>query len=226
MLKFEDVTTDYFDSVSFEIKKGDICKIVTESDFARGLIFNTMFVFNKPLSGKISLFGTNLITSSKHEATELFKKTGIIWRYGGLISNLTVMENILLPSEYFEKNGAESLAKDVIIEMFEKTGFNVLAPGYLNKKCGPLPIHEKRLINIIRTFICEPDLMIYDSVFEGFSLNIHDGLIQMVKDFHNKKTGRTSIFLYSRTEEDTGNDVKTDIVIRQKGKNFVVEKQE
>lgn len=224
MVKLEDVATDFFSSVFFEIKDGSLCKIVTESDFTRSLIFNILLAFDMPSRGKVFLNGKDLFAISKQETIDLFKNVGVIWRYGGLVSNLTVMENIMLPAIYHEEKRPEDIREDFIIELFNQSGFNVsINSGYLNKQCGPLPIHEKRLISVVRTIIREPDLIIYDSVFEGYGKEIHNGLVNLLQQFHKKKPGRISIFLYSKSEEESGKDVKTDLVIRQIGKEFIVE---
>ena len=34
---------------------------------------------------------------------------------------------------------------------------------------GPLPVYKKRLAGFARAMLMEPDLIIYDSVFEGLS---------------------------------------------------------
>lgn len=224
MVIFEDITTDFFSSVFFKIKDGSLCKIVTESDFTRSLIFNTILGFDMPSNGKVFLQGKDLFGISKHEAIDLFKNVGVIWRYGGLVSNLSVMENIMLPSIYHEEMNPGDIKDDIIMELFNQAGFKISCnPEYLRRQCGPMPIHEKRLISIVRTIIREPDLIIYDSVFEGYEEAIHNGLVNLLQQFHKKKAKRTSIFLYSKSEEESGRGVKTDIVIRQIGRKFIVE---
>ncbi len=223
MVRFDNITTDLFISACFDISKGAVCKIVAESDFARSLIFNTILGFKKPKHGSVYLFNKNVLTISRNDAIALFKNIGVIWRYGGLVSNLSVWDNIVLPALYHKRVESDNVLKEIVIDFFNQVGFNILESGYLKRSCGTLPIHERRLISIIRSIIMEPDLVIYDSVFEGYEEGINNSLVHLLQEFHKKSAERTSIFLYSRSEEQSGNGVKTDIVIRQTGKKIIVE---
>ncbi len=227
MIKFKDVTTKSFKSVSFKIEKGKRYKIITESDDERREFFDTLLAFTKPLYGTVELMGKDLLTATKNETSDVLRKIGVVWKYGGLISSLSILDSVLLPLKYHKVEQKLKLTDEgTINNMFKQLGSNISDnPGYLKEMCGNLHIHDKRLIGTVRAMISEPDLIIYESLFEGYRQSIVNNLIDIVENFHKQKEERTSIFLFSKSEEESGKHATVDFVIRQNGKHFDINTQ-
>ena len=227
MIKFRDVTTTSFSSVSLNIERGKRYKIITDSDYERREFFDTLLALTLPLNGRVLLMGKDLSIASRKEVSCILQKIGVVWKYGGLISSLSILDSVLLPLKYHNENDKlENNDERSIDNMFKEFNSDTFSsPGYLRKMCGTLNIHDKRLIGITRAMICDPDLIIYESLFEGYGETIVNNLTNIVDKFHNKKKGRTSIFLSSKSEETSGKDTFVDFVIRQNRRKFSIEVQ-
>ncbi len=219
MIELEDITTDYFTSVSFKIEKGTVCKIITNSDQERRSLLDTILAFCCPEFGKVYLLEKDICSLKEDESLEVFKKLSVVWRYGGLLSNLTVLDNIILPNLYHKKEVAEDVV-DKVCELLSYLRVETSCfTEYLSRFSGTLPLHEKRVIGFIRAIITDPDLIIYDSIFEGFNTEIKNKLLSITEEFHSANSSRTSVYLDSN--ELSVIDIKADLVLQQNGRNFV-----
>jgi phospholipid/cholesterol/gamma-HCH transport system ATP-binding protein len=218
MIRIEDISTDGFSSLFLEAGAGDVCKIIMDSEYDKDVFLETVLARREPRSGKVYLFGQDLYSLSGAESVKIFMKVGMVWRDGGVISNLKVWENILLPAWYHRGLGAGDI-EDHVIEFFGRMGKD--ASGlheHMGKLPGTLPEHEKRLVGLARAVFMEPKLMIYDSVFEGVGPEMENRLLEFTSEFHSERPGRTS--LYVTSVEHSLDRVEADTVFRQKGRGF------
>jgi ABC-type multidrug transport system ATPase subunit len=116
---------------------------------------------------------------------------------GGLIGNLKVWENLVLPCTY-HGDGApryaelEASAADVFAEFgVSGTGFEVL--------CTALPDHlgrfEKRLCAFVRAMLTGPRIMVYDSLFDGLSREETARVLGFDRAYHARLAPGTSVHL-------------------------------
>lgn len=212
MIRLENITTRYFSSVSFEIKGGSACKIITSSDDEKTILLNTILGIRRPISGRVFLLGKDIYSIPEKEYIKLLKRIGVVLEYGGIISNLKVWENIIL-SVWHHMGKRPRDVEERVIEIFKEMGMD---PSYLKELMGrlpgPLPVYEKRLIGLVRAMLIEPDLIIYDSIFEGLNPEMLERLTKLTEKFHLEKPGRTSIYISSNALSI--DSVKADQILR------------
>lgn len=212
MIKLEDITTRYFDSVSFEIKGGSVCKIITKSGDEKGVLLDTILGLQRPKGGIVFLFGKDIYSISEKECISLFKRIGVVFRDGGVISNLKVWENVTLPVCYHTGRRPEEM-EERVIDIFKRMGKDIsYISELMGKLPGPLSLHEKRLIGMVRAMLMEPELMIYDSIFEGLDPEKAGRLLGLTESFHSEKSDRASVYVTSNEQSVKG--VKADTVFR------------
>ena len=221
IIKLKEVTKDCLHSISYELKKGFSYKIITKSDRERKMLLDTMLGIKKPDTGEVFIFDKEIYSIPEKELEELFKKIAVVWRYGGLISNLTIWDNIMLPVIYHREKDLKDM-EEKVIQLCKMLDIDMRWGSQFSKKlCGSLSIDEKRLISFIRAFIIDPDIILYDSVFEGFDEKMVNILLQLTHKFHTKKCGRTSVFIHSYSEEIYCKGLEVDIVLRQSGEKLI-----
>jgi phospholipid/cholesterol/gamma-HCH transport system ATP-binding protein len=214
MIRFEDVTTERGRSMSFDILPGESCKLITNSESGEQLLLQTIIGLKKPLEGKVFIFGLDIYSLSESEQLKLFRRIGIAWKGGGLISNLKVWENAILPACYHrpdEFDAIETRAAD----LFRRLGIEV-STGYMGRLPGPLSASEKCLIGVVRAMLMEPELMIYDSIFEGLYPETAERLAILTAWFHSERRGRTSVYISSHEQSLTS--IPADKVLRPHAK--------
>lgn len=197
MIKLENIDLEYFGHVSMEVKAGSVCKVFTKSDSLKDLLMDLMLGMKKPPSGRVSLFGMDIYSISGTEYIKLFKKIGVVPEDGGLISNLKIWENIVLPFWYHNR----SLPPDIEDRVLRITSGMGIDASYLKelsgKLPGPLPDQVKRLIGLVRTMLVGPELVIYGSIFEGLAQKTAERLMDMTQAFHSERPDRTSVYITS-----------------------------
>lgn len=95
-------------------------------------------------------------------------ETAVVSPDGGLLNNLRIDENLLLPVSYH----------GLVTEAAEKTIAELFAEGGLNEKetrdllvklPSELSLYQRRLAGFVRSALMNPRVMIYDSIWVGVS---------------------------------------------------------
>ncbi len=117
-----------------------------------------------------------LVVRSESQRAALLENLGsqpgvvIVPHNGGLISNLRVWENIILPVQY---HGIEVAGKleDSVVSLLLQSGLEdeAAVSSLLLKLPDQLTLYEKRLAGFVRAMLMAPELIIYDSMNEGLS---------------------------------------------------------
>lgn len=218
MIEFKKVSAAGIREVSFSIGAGVACKLVTESDLDRDLVLHLLLGNAQAERGEVALFGEALSEVTEARALALFSRMGIVWSGGGLISNLKVWENIQLPVAYhrgWEPAACEARA----LELLSRLGVDEdLVPGHLQSLPGALPVQTQRLLGCARAALMDPEIVIYESAFEGLQRDVRARLESFAAWFHAQRPGRTSVYLSS--DEQSLRGLPADLVLRQEGRGF------
>jgi ABC-type lipoprotein export system ATPase subunit len=96
-------------------------------------------------------------------------KTSIVWPDGGLISNLPLRENIALPAE-FHQIGSDADRASRMQELLPHFGDDAKALNSLwHARPAQLSLFHKRLAGFMRAMLIEPQLIVFDCLFDGIS---------------------------------------------------------
>ena len=155
-----------------------------------------------------------LVVRSESQRSALLNNLGdqpgvvIVPHNGGLISNLRVWENIILPVQYHGIELAGSI-EDNVAQLLGQCGLEdeAAASGLLLKLPDQLSLFEKRLVGFVRAMLMSPELIIYDSMIEGLSRKELARVVKFDKVFRLYFPFRTSV-LVSFEEYDDKDDPK------------------
>jgi phospholipid/cholesterol/gamma-HCH transport system ATP-binding protein len=218
VIEFKDVAAAGFRGASFRIGAGVACKLVTESNLDRDRLLH-LLLGNLPAErGEVLLFGEALGGLDEERRLALFPRLGIVWGGGGLVSNLKVWENLLLPVMYHQKK-APAACEEQVVDLLRRLGIeDALMAGYLQSLPGTLPAQVQRLLGCVRAALMEPEVMIYESVFEGLQRDVRARLASFAVWFHAQRPGRASVYLSS--DERSLQELPADLVLRQQEGRF------
>jgi ABC-type transporter Mla maintaining outer membrane lipid asymmetry ATPase subunit MlaF len=140
-----------------------------------------------------------LVVRSESQRSALLQNLGdqpgvvIVPHNGGLISNLRVWENIILPVQY---HGIEIPGKleDNVARLLNQCGLpdETAVTELLLKLPDQLSLFEKRLVGFVRAMLMGPELIIYDSMNEGLSRKELERVVKLDKVFRLYFPFRTS----------------------------------
>jgi phospholipid/cholesterol/gamma-HCH transport system ATP-binding protein len=118
----------------------------------------------------------SLIVRSESQRAALLKNLGeqagvvIVPHNGGLISNLRVWENIILPVQYHDIH-LPGRIEDNVRNLLGQCGLldETIVSALMLKLPDQLSLYEKRLVGFVRAMLMGPELIIYDGLNEGLS---------------------------------------------------------
>lgn len=162
MIQLENVSKHFIENdnqkvvlnnLSFSINKGEIFGLVGKSGSGKSTLLRLMNGYITPDNGKIYLLGQHL---TKKNNNQLVKKTSTIFQSFNLLSNLNVIDNVLLPIKLrgLNKKDYYNRAK----QLLEFVGLNDLEYNYIKTLSGG----EKQRVAIARALITNPDVIFCD----------------------------------------------------------------
>ncbi|UCH54147.1 MAG: ATP-binding cassette domain-containing protein [Pseudomonadota bacterium] len=194
--------------IAFQVPAGSVCKLIVSSRDRKNELLSLLTGLAPPAAGSVQLLGEDLYAQDESQRIAVFRRVGVVPEDGGLISNLKMWENILLPSAYHHAHRVEDVEPRVVAL------FNDLYPDRrdLRSIMGKLPdqlsLRERRLTALVRAFLMEPDLVIYDFVLAGMDREAAARIVAATSEFQAQHRDRTSIYLctdegaYARVQAD------------------------
>lgn len=197
-VEFEHVNFSYTEDkpvlkdVSFTIEPGETVAIVGATGSGKTTIVSLLLRFYDIHSGKIMIDGRDIGTLS---LSELRKQFAMVLQDSWLFEG-TVMENITYaaPKERSDPETVRRLCKQIEVDDFIES----LQNGYdtvLHSDSGGLSQGQRQLINISRTFLCDPPIFILDEATSSVDTQTE----AKIKTVTDKVTeGKTSIIIAHR----------------------------
>ncbi len=186
MIRFENVTKKYIindkeikvvDDVNLFIFKKEIYGLVGETGSGKSTILRLMNGFIEPDFGDIFLMGKKLDSTSKHE---LVKDTSMIFQGFNLLSNLNVMDNVILPAKIRKENKKNSIIKAKEILSF--VGLSNFEQAYIRNLSGG----QKQRVAIARSLMTRPQLIFCDEPTSALDEKMSYEILLLLRDINEQ----------------------------------------
>lgn len=164
-------------SVLFEDKK--LTGILGSNEHACSYLLKTIAGIIAPTSGSVRIDNVDIYTEST-QSEHLRKNNSYIFRAGGLISNITIRENLFLPLIYQFPDSSEDEKTEIIKKYF---AIFELDDMLLSKRPVNITEMQQKLMIIIRALITEPELLFIDNPFVNLNRKYQDLLFEFVDEF-------------------------------------------
>ena len=143
--------------LNFSLKKGELIALTGPSGSGKSTLLHLIALLEKPSAGKITFFEKNLNELNDSEINKIRKyKISLIFQNNNLISDLNVIENVMLPLLIRGENRKKSYEKS------KKILHLVNLSNRINFFPGDLSGGEQQRVAIARTLIAETDLILAD----------------------------------------------------------------
>lgn len=191
MIKVDNISlVEKSELISFCIKQSDLFVLLTPKDEVATLLTRLLIGLDKPLSGKIVLFGSDTATVSERELHDARCRIGVAFKSGGLVSNLKVWENLTLPL-YYHQHLSHSEIESQGLAMLDRLGYT----GQFMDLPGHLTISQKKIVGVARAMLIAPDVILYESPVYGLNQEEKNNFFKNAVEFHHEKPGRISLFI-------------------------------
>lgn len=151
------VKVDVLKAVNVAIDVGDTIAVVGSSGAGKSTFLHQLGLLEKPSSGRVLFEGREASSMNDDERADLrLTKIGFVFQFHHLLSELTALENVMLPGLILRRNmswcreRAGSLLKDVGLE------------NRLEHKPGELSGGEQQRVALARALVNKPVLILAD----------------------------------------------------------------
>jgi len=145
------------DGIDLTIKKGDFVAVMGPSGSGKSTAMNLIGSLDVPTKGAVFLDGENVSHLSESDLAEVRgMKIGFIFQQFNLISNLTVLENVMLPMDF--QGASQKERKEVAKELCEQVGLGDRINFYPKQLSGG----EQQRVAIARSLANDPEVVLAD----------------------------------------------------------------
>lgn len=205
-----DTEVKALDDVSFSIEKGQVVLIVGGSGSGKSTLLNMIGLLDRPTSGNIFIDGINTTTLNDDQISSFRnKKLGFIFQFSNLLSDLSVLENILLPRQIAGTNVAsEKEAKDLL----KAVGLE----DQIQKRANKISGGQAQRVAIARGLINRPSIVLADEPTGNLDSVTSQIIVDLMKSMA-KKLNQTFVIV-THDRQHFGNVDK--IITIKDGKAF------
>ena len=191
---------------TLDIKKGEIISLIGRNGAGKTTLLKSIMGVNKLANGTIKFNDLDLNNSASHERAAL--GIGYMPEDRGLIPELTVEENILLPSwsiKSLDSNNRLALVYQIMPELKEMS----------ERKALLLSGGQQKMAALGRALVSGTQLLLLDEPFEGVAPALSQRLSEVIKGL---KKQNMSIIL-SQSEQNHTEDIFDKKFLIERGEN-------
>jgi len=167
IIRVEDFTAGYdgnvlMHDVNFTVDRGEVFVILGGSGCGKSTLLKHMVGLYQPMSGKIFIDGTDIVTAEGEQRRAILKKFGVMYQSGALFGSMTLLENVRLPLE--EYTALDGEAMDLLARMKLKL---VGLDGFAGHMPSELSGGMQKRAAIARAMALDPMILFLDEPSAG-----------------------------------------------------------
>ncbi len=167
IIRVENLTAKYgdnlvFDSISFEVMRGEIFVILGGSGSGKSTMLKHMIGLYPPHAGHVFIRGDDITQAGTQERQAIISRFGVMYQMGALFGSISLLENVRLPMEEFTElpTGAMDAIASSKLRMVGLEGFEDYMPADISGGMA------KRAA-IARAMALDPEILFLDEPSAG-----------------------------------------------------------
>ena len=154
--------------------------IVGSSGSGKSTLLNMVGLLDHPSSGKIFIDGTDTTTLSDDKVSSFRNtKLGFIFQFSNLLTDLSVLENVLLPRQI---GGTDGTAEKEAIDLLKVVGLET----QLHKRANKISGGQAQRVAIARGLINKPSIVLADEPTGNLDSVTSETIVQLIKSMAKK----------------------------------------
>jgi len=171
--------------IDLVISKGEFIAIMGPSGSGKSTLLNILGCLDTATRGEYFLENINISEKTEDELAELRSlKIGFIFQNFNLISEISALENVLLP-QFYTSNENKSHA----MKLLEQVNLS----NRVNHRPNELSGGQKQRVAIARALINNPEIIFADEPTGNLDSKNGKEILEMIKDLH--KSGKTILMV-------------------------------
>ena len=180
--------------IAFAAPAGSITAILGPSGSGKSTLLAALTGELLPTSGTVEVFG-KAVPQQSRPLLEMRKSVGVLLQGNGLLTDLSVADNVALPLRTHTKM-ADALIRRIVEFKLNAVGLRAAADLYPRELSGGMA----RRVALARALALDPPLMLYDEPLTGLD-PIASGVIMSLIQRLNDTLGLTSIIVTHHVHE-------------------------
>jgi len=216
MIKLQNVSKSYFlgddevkaiDNISLLIKEKEFIGIMGSSGSGKSTLMHIIGLLEQPTSGLVMMEDRDISKLDDNQLSKIRNRTvGFVFQSFNLINRFTVLENVLLPTNY-TKGTIDFDPKKRALELLKRFGILERQKFFPNKISGG----QQQRVAIARALIMKPKIILADEPTGNLDSKTGDEIMDILKGL-NKEFGVTVIIVTH--EHNIADKTKRQIFIR------------
>jgi phospholipid/cholesterol/gamma-HCH transport system ATP-binding protein len=151
------------DGVSFAVGRGELVALIGGSGTGKSVLLRELIGLQRPTSGTVRLFGTDVWRSPPATVDGLRKRFGMMFQDGALFSSLSVAQNVAVPLHEHTALDRRTIDRLVWLRL-QQAGLPADAAG---KRPSELSGGMRKRAAIARAIALEPEVLFLDEPTSG-----------------------------------------------------------
>ncbi|NER82847.1 MAG: ABC transporter ATP-binding protein [Leptolyngbya sp. SIO1D8] len=167
------------DTVTLTIQRGEYCAIMGQSGSGKTTLMNIIGCLDRPTNGRYYLDGIDISHLGKNRLARIRnRKIGFVFQRYELLSNLTALENVMLPMMYAGIVGQERRRRA------ETTLIRMGLGDRLNKRPSQLSGGQQQRVAIARAIVNRPLLLLADEPTGALDTHSAQDVLNIFNELH------------------------------------------
>jgi putative ABC transport system ATP-binding protein len=215
LIRLQDIVKEYgqgesivraLDGVDLTVQRGEFIAIMGPSGGGKSTLMHTIGFLDRPTSGRYLFEGENTTELTEDERADIRnRKIGFVFQAFNLLPRTTVLENILLPTNY-TPNADHAKLRERALMLLEKVRLSHRVNAHPNQLSGG----EMQRTAIARALINEPPLILADEPTGNLDSRTTEDVMQLIVQLNEE--GHTIIMVTH--EDDIGQRAKRIVRIK------------
>jgi len=181
-----DTAVQALQNISFKVRKGEFMLIVGSSGSGKSTLLNMIGLLDRPTTGNVTIDGIDTSTLNDNQlSTFRNSKLGFIFQFSNLLSDLTVLENVMFPRKI---QGTLQNAAEEASTLLKTVGLESQMNKFANKISGG----QAQRVAITRALINRPAIVLADEPTGNLDSLSAETTIHLLKSL-NRKLNQTFI---------------------------------
>jgi ABC-type lipoprotein export system ATPase subunit len=175
-------------NISFTVRRGEFMLIVGSSGSGKSTLLNMIGLLDRPTKGKVIIDGVDTSTLNDNQLSAFRNnKLGFIFQFSNLLSDLTVLENVMLPRKI---QGTTENASEEAKTLLRTVGLDKQLNKFANKISGG----QAQRVAITRALVNKPAIVLADEPTGNLDSLSAQTTIHLLKSL-NRKLNQTFIIV-------------------------------